>query len=66
MDTAYFFEVRRGNIAKKKYETQFSIYKVDFERSIKYFEEEYDTKILSYSELEDQILNTIKLANKNQ
>ncbi len=66
MDTAYFFEVRRGNMAKKKYETQFSIYKVDFERSIKYFEEEYDTKILSYSELEDQILNTIKKEISNR
>ena len=53
-------------MAKKKYETQFSIYKVDFERSIKYFEEEYDTKILSYSELEDQILNTIKKEISNR
>lgn len=66
MDTAYFLKVRRGNMAKKKYETQFSIYKVDFERSIKYFEEEYDTKILSYSELEDQILNTIKKEISNR
>ena len=66
MDTAYFFKVRRANMAKKKYETQFSIYKVDFERSIKYFEEEYDTKILSYSELEDQILNTIKKEISNR
>ena len=47
-------------MAKKKYETQFSIYKVDFERSTKYFEEEYDMKISSYLELENQILNTIK------
>lgn len=47
-------------MAKKKYETQFSIYKVDFERSVKYFEEEYDIKILSYSELEDHILDLIK------
>lgn len=53
-------------MAKKKYETQFSIYKVDFERSIKYFEEEYDTKISSYSELEDQILNTIKKEISNR
>ena len=53
-------------MAKKKYETQFSIYKVDFERSIKYFEEEYDTKILSYSELEDQILKKKKKEISNR
>ena len=53
-------------MAKKKYETQFSIYKVDFERSIKYFEEEYDTKILSYSELEDKIINKIKKEISNR
>lgn len=47
-------------MAKKKYETQFSIYKVDFERSVKYFEEEYDINISSYMELENQILDTIK------
>lgn len=47
-------------MAKKKYETQFSIYKVDFERSVKYFEEEYDINISSYMELENKILDTIK------
>lgn len=47
-------------MAKKKYETQFSIYKVDFERSVKYFEEEYGINISSYMELENQILDTIK------
>lgn len=47
-------------MAKKKYETQFSIYKVDYERAIKYFDAEYDLKITSYTELENQILKTIK------
>ena len=59
MDTAYFFEVR-CRMANKKYETQFSIYKVDFESSVKYFEEEYNTKISSYSELENYILDMVK------
>ena len=47
-------------MANKKYETQFSIYKVDFESSVKYFEEEYNTKISSYSELENYILDMVK------
>ena len=47
-------------MAKKKYETQFSIYKVDYERAVKYFDAEYDLKITSYTELENQILKTIK------
>ncbi len=47
-------------MAKKKYETQFSIYKVDYERAVKYFDTEYDLKIISYAELENQILKTIK------
>lgn len=47
-------------MAKKKYETQFSIYKVDYERAVKYFDTEYDLKIISYTELESQILKTIK------
>ncbi len=47
-------------MANKKYETQFSIYKVDFESSVKYFEEEYNTKISSYSELENFILDMVK------
>ena len=47
MNTAYFFEVR-CSMVKKKYETQFSIYKVDYERSIKYFDEEHNIKISSY------------------
>lgn len=47
-------------MAKKKYETQFSIYKVDYERAVKYFDTEYDLKITSYTELENQILKTIK------
>lgn len=61
MDTAYFFEVR-CSMVKKKYETQFSIYKVDYERSIKYFDEEHNIKISSYSELENSILDVIKKA----
>lgn len=59
MNTAYFFEVR-CSMVKKKYETQFSIYKVDYERSIKYFDEEHNIKISSYSELENKILDVIK------
>lgn len=47
-------------MAKQKYETQFSIYKVDFEKSIKYLYEEYDVKISSYTELESNILDMIK------
>lgn len=47
-------------MANKKYETQFSIYKVDFEKSIKYLYEEYDVKISSYTELESNILDMIK------
>ena len=53
-------------MAKKKYETQFSIYKVDFERSIKYFEEEYDTKILTYSKQEEQIIKKKKKEISNR
>ena len=49
-------------MVKKKYETQFSIYKVDYERSIKYFDEEHNIKIYSYSELENSILDVIKKA----
>ena len=49
-------------MVKKKYETQFSIYKVDYERSIKYFDEEHNIKISSYSELENNILDVIKRA----
>lgn len=49
-------------MVKKKYETQFSIYKVDYERSIKYFDEEHNIKISSYSELENNILEVIKKA----
>ena len=47
-------------MAKKKYETQFSIYKVDYDKSVKYFNEEYDVKISSYLELESHILDMIK------
>lgn len=47
-------------MAKKKYETQFSIYKVDYERAVKYFDTEYNLKIISYTNLENQILKTIK------
>lgn len=47
-------------MTKKKYETQFSIYKVDFEKSVKYLDEEYNVKISSYTELESNILDMIK------
>ena len=48
-------------MVKRKYEIQFSIYKVDYERSIKYFDEEHNIKISSYSELENNILDAIKM-----
>ncbi len=47
-------------MAKIKYETQFSIYKVDYSRSVKYFEEEKNVEIKSYEELEKAILNEVK------
>ena len=56
-------------MAKKKYETQFSIYKVDYNRSEKYFEE-LGIKIESYNQLESKILEEIKSnvqkKNKNE
>lgn len=62
MDTVYFFEVRKCSMAKKKFETQFSIYKVDYERSVKYFEDEKSQKIGSYQELEKSIIDDISEA----
>lgn len=55
-------------MAKRKYETQFSIYKVDYNRSVKYFEEEKNIEIKSYEELEKEILNEVKaeVLNKKQ
>lgn len=55
-------------MAKIKYETQFSIYKVDYNRSVKYFEEEKNIEIKSYEELEKAILNEVKaeVLNKKQ
>ena len=35
-------------MAKNKYETQFSVYKVDYNNSVKYFTENSDIKITSY------------------
>ena len=56
-------------MAKKKYETQFSIYKVDYNRSEKYFED-LGIKIESYSQLESKILeeikNNVQKKNKNE
>lgn len=56
-------------MAKKKYETQFSIYKVDYNRSEKYFEE-LGIKIESYNQLESKILeeikNNVQKKNKNE
>ena len=46
-------------MAKKKYETQFSIYKVDYNRSEKHFED-LGIKIESYSQLESKILEEIR------
>lgn len=47
-------------MAKKKYETQFSIYKVDYNRSVKYLKEDQGLEIKTYEELEKNILDTIK------
>ena len=56
-------------MAKKKYEAQFSIYKVDYNRSAKYFED-LGIKIESYSQLESKILeevrNNVQKKNKNE
>lgn len=46
-------------MGKKKYETQFSVYKVDYARSIKFFKDELDISIDSYDELENKILDYI-------
>lgn len=46
-------------MAKKKYETQFSIYKVDYDRAKKYFEEKGESVEL-YSELDVKIIDNIK------
>ena len=49
-------------MAKKsnKFESQFSIYKVDYLNCIKIFDEEYDIKIKNCEELQAQILNIIE------
>ena len=47
-------------MSKKKYETQFSVYKIDYNRSVKYFEEEKNTIIKSYEELEKNIINKVR------
>ncbi len=46
-------------MAKEKYETQFSIYKVDYDQSVKYFKESKKINIRSYQELKTNILNSI-------
>ena len=45
---------------KNKFESQFSIYKVDYSNSVKYLKEEYDINVNNYSELQNHILNSIK------
>lgn len=49
-------------MAKKnsKFESQFSIYKVDYSNSIKYLKEEYDINVSDYSELQIQMLKSIE------
>ena len=46
-------------MSKKKYETQFSIYKIDYNQSIKFFKEELQKEINSYDMLEREIINYI-------
>ena len=45
---------------KNKFESQFSIYKVDYSNSVKYLKEEYDINVNNYSDLQNHILNNIK------
>ena len=47
-------------MAKNKYETQFSVYKVDYNNSVKYFTENSDIKITSYEQLEEEIYKDIE------
>lgn len=47
-------------MAKKKYETQFSIYKVDYSHSVKYLKEDQGIESKTYEELEKNILDIIK------
>ena len=54
------------NVTKKKCETQFSIYKVDYNRSLKYFKEELKINIKSYSELEKEIIDELKETISNK
>ncbi len=46
-------------MGKKRYETQFSVYKVDYVRSVKFFIDELDININSYDELENKMLDYI-------
>jgi hypothetical protein len=46
-------------MGKKKFETQFSIYKVDYNQSIKFFKEGVKKDIDSYDTLEKEIINYI-------
>ncbi|MBQ6841178.1 MAG: hypothetical protein IJO63_03595 [Bacilli bacterium] len=47
-------------MAKNKYETQFSVYKVDYNNSVKYFSENSNIKITSYEQLEEEIYKDIE------
>ncbi len=52
-------------MVKSNFETQYSIYKVDYDASIKYFEEK-GIEILSHKDLEEKIIEDIKVnVNKN-
>lgn len=46
-------------MGKKRYETQFSVYKVDYVRSVKFFIDELGININSYDELENKMLDYI-------
>ena len=46
-------------MSKKKYESQFSVYKVDNERTISYFKEEKNIDISNSTDLEKEIINDI-------
>jgi hypothetical protein len=53
-------------MAKNKYESQFSVYKVDYDSSTNYFKEEKNIDINNYEELENAIIQDIISNVKNK
>ena len=46
-------------MAKKKYETQFSIYKVDYDKSVKYFNEKLNLREKDYTMFSEEKINEL-------